>query len=309
MKKIITTVIAALTAATLAAQSPNVVVSMATTADNTLQFNAAVTGCGTFTIQLQIKNAVNAKSNPDNRHAEAEAEAGILLTTDKSGMIYTLEAENPAQPATADFTWVWIQGDIFATPNLGFIYRLPIATGHDTQVTSLVPAKVGMMRDNTANFTMWQLSMGSGDPVFAIRKGIVIRVDRPDPQSLPEGTPDGNTVVVVEHADGTQAIYSCLQDNSVTLAVGDTVYPDTQIASAGVIDNGESGIRLGLYHFTPNRNTLTHPQMISQTDFINPLFLTADGNMLLTDNKTVTAKATKRVVEAERAKKCCRHKF
>lgn len=305
MKKIITTIIAALAAATLAAQSPNVVVSTATTADNALQFNAAVTGCGTFTIQLQIKNVVNAKSNPDNRNAEA----GILLTTNKSGTIYTLEPKDSAQPATADFTWAWIQGDIFATPNLGFIYRLPIAAGHDTQVTSLVPAKVGMMRDNTANFTMWQLSMESGDPVFAIRKGIVIRVDCPDTQSLPEGTPDGNTVVVVEHADGTQAIYSCLQDNSVTLALGDTVYPDTQIASAGVIDNGESGIRLGLYHFTPNRNTLTHPQMMSQTDFINPLFLTADGNMLLTDNKTVTAKVTKRVVEAERAKKCCRHKF
>ena len=65
---------------------------------------------------------------------------------------------------TADFSWDWINGTLDATPDLGFIYRLPIAAGKSTTVRSLTPAEAGMMRDNIAEIRKWEFAMERNVP-------------------------------------------------------------------------------------------------------------------------------------------------
>ena len=122
---------------------------------------------------------------------------------------------------TADFSWDWINGTLDATPDLGFIYRLPIAAGKSTTVRSLTPAEAGMMRDNIADFRMWEFTMERNEPVFAIRKGTVIHVEGYDAEN---GQAGGGTIIV-EHADGTQARYASLRSGSALVAPGDTIFP------------------------------------------------------------------------------------
>ena len=86
-----------------------------------------------------------------------------------------------------------------------------------------------MMRDNIADFRMWEFAMERNEPVFAIRKGTVIHVEGYDAEN---GQAGGGTIIV-EHADGTQARYASLRSGSALVAPGDTIFPDTPIALAG----------------------------------------------------------------------------
>lgn len=152
-----------------------------------------------------------------------------------------------------------------------------------------------MMRDNIADFRMWEFAMERNEPVFAIRKGTVIHVEGYDAEN---GQAGGGTIIV-EHADGTQARYASLRSGSALVAPGDTIFPDTPIALAGELRSGGYGVQVGLYRYASNRNTALYPHMMAQTEFINPLFMTATGNGLLTDGQRATAKTTKKLLDAE----------
>lgn len=294
MKKIIAAAVtAALSTLSLAAQEAGVKVSTRNAEDNSLVFDATAGGYGTFTVRLCIDNIAN--SDDGETHT-------VFTTTLRGGStceILTIPPRDKAAPVTAYYTWDWLQGKLDALPDLGFIYRIPVADGRSTEVHALTPAQTGMMRNNVSAFRMWKFTTDEGDPVFAIRKGEVIYVAGRDTAAGKRG---GGTIIV-EHADGTQARYNGLAEESALVAPGDTVYPDTPIASAGQLPEGGYGAHVGLYYYATNRNTGAYPKMIAQTVFINPVFKTAHGDNILTDGLTVTAKTNKRLLEAERGRK------
>ena len=287
MKKATIAAALMLAALPLAAQQPGVRVTARNAADNSLAFDAAITGYGTFTIRLAVADIRN--------HAGDDALTVTVTTGNEGGEILSIAPQDAARPVTADFSWDWINGTLDATPDLGFIYRLPIAAGKSTAVRSLTPAEAGMMRDNIADFRMWEFAMERNEPVFAIRKGMVIHVEGYDAEN---GQAGGGTIIV-EHADGTQARYASLRSGSALVAPGDTIFPDTPIALAGELRSGGYGVQVGLYRYASNRNTALYPHMMAQTEFINPLFMTATGNGLLTDGQRATAKTTKKLLDAE----------
>lgn len=293
MKKSLITAAASLAALSLAAQKPSVQITASTAPDNSLVFDADVTGYGTFTIRLDLYNIRNA-ADQENRSVYAEAFGSDLPTR-----ILSVSPLDGSKPAEADFQWNWIQGKVDAAPDLGFVYRLPVPAGRITTVRSLTPSETGMMRDNLSNFIMWQFSTRDHDQVFAIRKGKVIFVQgySPDQNSR------GGSTIIVEHADGTQARYAGLMEDSATVIPGDTVYPDTPIALAGTLRDGTKGVHVGLYHYVTNRNTGAYPGMMTQTAYINPLFLTNLGENILIDGESVTSKVTKKLVRAESGRK------
>ena len=295
MKKATIAAALMLAALPLAAQQTGVRVTARNAADNSLAFDAAITGYGTFTIRLAVADIRN--------HAGDDALTVTVTTGNEGGEILSIAPQDAARPVTADFSWDWINGTLDATPDLGFIYRLPIAAGKSTTVRSLTPAEAGMMRDNIADFRMWEFAMERNEPVFAIRKGTVIHVEGYDAEN---GQAGGGTIIV-EHADGTQARYASLRSGSALVAPGDTIFPDTPIAlaggfspeKAGELRSGGYGVQVGLYRYASNRNTALYPHMMAQTEFINPLFMTATGNGLLTDGQRATAKTTKKLLDAE----------
>ncbi len=76
--------------------------------------------------------------------------------------------------------------------------------------------------------------MKKGAPITAARKGVVIRVE----ERFTKGGVNikylgGANQVIVQHADGTQAMYGHLQHNGALVSVGDTVQTGQLIAKAG----------------------------------------------------------------------------
>lgn len=291
MKKIIISAAISLFALPLFAQNPKVNVTSCNAKDNSLIFNADIDGYGTFTIRLNIRGIQNHDGNEGN--------VTYITTCDKSGEIFSIPPKDASKPVSADFTWDWINGTLDAAPDLGFVYRLPVANGKSTLARSITPAEVGMMRVNASGFRMWEFTMEANDPVFAVRKGTVIYVDGYDGHALQQG---GN-MIKVEHADGTIALYSFLGEGSAMVAPGDTIYPDTQIALAGTLPGKGEGMVFGLFHYVTNRNTAAYPNMMAQDNFINPLFMTVMGSEILIDGITVTARTTKKLLNAEAGEK------
>lgn len=291
MKKIIA-LAAALSSLSVAAQDTGISVTASNAADNSLVFKADANGYGTFTVRLAIDDIRNSLDGKTNTVVIAAAEGNA--TTE----LLTISPLDGSIPVTASCKWDWLQGKLDPIPDLGFVYRLPVADGRAATVRSLTPAEAGMVRDNVSAFLMWQFSMEENDPVFAIRKGMVIYV-----QGYGDRTHPGGGSIIVEHADGTQARYDALGEESALVAPGDTVYPDTQIATAGKLPGGGYGAQVGLYYYATNRNRGAHPHMMAQTNFINPIFMTAAGENILQDGERAVAKTTKRVLEAESGRK------
>ncbi len=287
MKKATIAAALLLSALPLAAQKPSVEVTARSAADNSLLFDAAVDGFGTFTVRLKTTDIRN--------HAGSGEATAIATLRAPGGEIFSLAPQDASRPVEADYSWDWINGRLDATPDAEFVYRLPVAAGKHTTVRALTPAETGMVRDNIAGFRMWEFSTERNEPVFAIRKGTVIYVEGYDAERKQAG---GGTIIV-EHADGTQARYDTLRSGSALVAPGETVYPDMPIALAGELPGGGSGVRVGLYRYAANRDTALHPHMMAQKEFIDPLFMTARGNGVLTDGETATAETTKKLLNAE----------
>ncbi|HIW97870.1 MAG TPA: M23 family metallopeptidase [Candidatus Tidjanibacter gallistercoris] len=281
----------------LAARTPSVEVTARNTADNSLVFDAAVEGYGTFTVRLNVTDIRN--------HAGDSTATVTVAVGSEGGELYALAPQDASRPVEADFAWDWINGKLDAVPDLGLVYRLPLAAGRSTVVHSLTPAEAGIMRGNIVGFRMWEFTAEENEPIFAIRGGTVIEVEGYDGES---GEPGGGSIVV-EHADGTQARYSSLRSGSARVAPGDTVRPDTPIALAGKLRSGGHGVRIGLYRYAANRNTAQYPSMMSQTEYINPLFMTARGSDLLADGETVKVKTTRKLLNAEAGRKNFRQRL
>lgn len=94
-----------------------------------------------------------------------------------------------------------------------------------------------------SNQLAYDFQMPVGDAVTATRGGIVKRVkgDLPDDGREPESGQHNH--ILIEHDDGTVAFYAHLQQNSLTVAVGDTVIVGQHIANSG-----NSGNTLGVPH-------------------------------------------------------------
>lgn len=73
---------------------------------------------------------------------------------------------------------------------------------------------------------------GIGDPIIAAREGtVVVVVDQYDDSGYNEDSE--LNYVVIEHEDGTAALYAHIQQNSAAVSVGDSVAGGDRIANSG----------------------------------------------------------------------------
>lgn len=280
-----------LSCATAIAQKTGVKITEIIGADNSLHIMAEPSGFGTFTVWLTITGTSNTANN-------AKTPYEIARTFDSKTEIASFAPVDSSRPAKAEYLLDWINGKVNALPDLGFVYRLPVGNGLSTKIRNTTPAQADMSRNNTSNFRIWQFSAAPGDPVFAVRKGIVVRAED---GGRPESGDDqwANATIVIEHSDGTQAIYTGLKGGSVAVAAGDTVLPSQRIGSAGKFFDNSKGVRVGIYSYISNRNKGAYPNMKIQSDFINPLYSTSSGNTILEDDIIVTSKVSSKVLKAE----------
>lgn len=256
---------------------PNVVVTAENGADGRLVFDAAVTGQGVFTIELIF-----------NRVTNGAAPLRVYRHVDGCGPFYQIPPNDVSVKVKADFEYNWLQGELNPPAQPGFVYRLPYNAGVTAQMTLVSALDAGRPRGNFRDFRIMQFDLPKGEPVYAMRRGLVI--------SATNNTVGTNSIVI-QHHDGTMAEYMNIAGPTVN--EGDTVAPDTVIGKAGEFASGGSGIRTGVYFFETNTADAIH-QGMARRAYIDPVFITKSGNKKLVDGDSATAKVTRKVVNREK---------
>ena len=258
MKKLFTTLVVSMQLGlVLYGQNPVVTVLDTVQNDNSVVLSVKTTGYGNFTIRLNISDISNC----------AEDISGLPKTYTVSGNTTTrlavLHPQDVSQPVVIRYGWDWLQGRMDAVPDSNISYELPLCTKRQ-KVRELTAHEMKMDRTNVVDFKMWEMSAKNAvEAVCAMRCGTVIAA--------------GDNSITIEHSDGTQAVYEGLE--AIYVQAGEDVRTEDIIG----LSNGP--VTIGIYRYATNSNQLRNPQAMSQKEYLDVMFRTKKGNVILIDGK------------------------
>lgn len=134
-------------------------------------------------------------------------------TVSVSRRFLELPAPNPGRP--------WVEatlGNAWGAVDTSVMYRLPYGLGREAVYSPVIEAG-----GPTHLFRLAQ-----GDTVYAARRGVVLSVKKTENRPNLRGEE-----ILVQHGDGSWALYMGLAAGSAAVTPGQTVWPDTPIALAG----------------------------------------------------------------------------
>lgn len=168
-------------------------------------------------------------------------------------------------------------GKLNPIPNQKIIYRLPFTVKDSLTCYTLSNVMEKYLKDTTSVvWKSYQFLLHKGDTVFAMRKGLVVKVV--DSYDVPERdySLTKSNAIYIEHADGTIASYSVLAKNSFMVKEGDEVLPGTPLALAGSISASKYQVRILVYYNVSN-NKFAGNRSILLYAYVDPLFATSVG--------------------------------
>jgi murein DD-endopeptidase MepM/ murein hydrolase activator NlpD len=128
-------------------------------------------------------------------------------------------------------------------------YVLPYPVGTSYRLAQSYCCPWGGHRDQLA----YDFEMPIGTDVTAARAGIVRRVRDDLPDAGAEQDPGQHNHILIQHEDGTVALYGHLQQHGLAVREGDRVESGQRIAASGNSGNtkGEPHLHFGVYQFWP----------------------------------------------------------
>lgn len=163
------------------------------------------------------------------------------------------------------------RGKPLAKADSAFVYALPVKDG----------VKVSLTRDRTEKNIAYQIQLKAGEPVCAMRAGVVCKTDDP-------------SRVLVYHNDGTFAAY--LNVAKASVAVMDKVLPGDQIAESGPLRPVVAFGYLDAKKFSKD-GVKSFPY-----SFFTPVFRSAAGDKKLETGAELTAKIDEALIVKEMSK-------
>lgn len=267
-----------------------------------LEINAVKYPVGSYTVLVKFTERQNTRQSPTFRTVMRGSNQKLL----------TVAPINAEQPVRCGYRYYYIRGYRHPKLDSAFVYRLPYSTSHEpVTVRELYNLNERHFEGKPVRgWKVWQFMLNEGDTVFAMRKGTVVEIhdgEAPAQAGLQSTYRSRENSILVEHPDGTLCRYSVLENGSLTVAVGDMVYPGTPLARAGTYyEGGERQVRTAVYF--PDENPAydeTAPQNGSVFEWVyyNPWFATAGGDTRLQDGAAYRAATSAELVRKEMTKK------
>jgi murein DD-endopeptidase MepM/ murein hydrolase activator NlpD len=144
---------------------------------------------------------------------------------------FVLEPEKPSEAWDYSYTNYFKVGSCVARHDDAVAYELPYLAGRSYKVTQ---GYNGSFSHTGANRYAIDWQMPVGTPVCATRGGVVVKLrQRSNTGGASMDYDKFNNYVLIRHDDGTLGHYCHLQQNSVAVALGDTVRAGQIIARSG----------------------------------------------------------------------------
>jgi hypothetical protein len=305
IKIFIITFILFLSASVLAlAQSSDITVTYVREQDNSVTFNYEKKVPGSYTISVKLNNLQNAY--------ESDYE-GVINSY--SGRLFTIKPTQRDQGITFSYSYSYVRGNMNPKVDTSFVYGLPFRKGKKIKPIELSFIGKTYFKDvEPKNWKAYRFSSQSPDTVYAIRKGIVVKIEdkyQPDTSMAVDYTSKQNSILI-EHEDGSMAFYAGFLQNSFLVKEGDTVYPQTNLGILGKFDSNKNyNLSVQIYFFTKikmdeyleKRSGQTLAKQRHFQEYITPTFLTMEGKIRLIPRKEYVVEMNEEVLTKEFTKK------
>ncbi|MGQ1944960.1 M23 family metallopeptidase [Ornithobacterium rhinotracheale] len=226
---------------------------------------------GTYLINVELTrldNSIDARNHQ-------------ILAKDFSGQLFTLRPQDDKKGIGFAYSVHYIRGNPRAKANENIVYALPFETGKN--ITVYEAQNVGekyLGSEKPQNWKSFVVNTPEPETMYAMRRGVVIEVvDKyeNDPNLKLKYTSKRNSILI-EHPDGTYAVYGGFDKNQIFVKLGQEVYPHTPLGRSERFNDGYRS-DFYVYHFLPSYSDTGQRNMKNKdrdVNFIDPLFL-VDG--------------------------------
>lgn len=180
-----------------------------------------------------------------------------------------------------------------------FQYTLPFKNGKKVKIYE--SGNIGekyFEAEKPANWKSYNIKFNGPDTVYAIRKGIVVKInnDYDEDSSITKHYTSKRNSLIIEHEDGTFAEYKGFRKNSFKVKLGQTVYPQTQLGVIELFNKDDNNYRFDFsvyYLFNKELRSTDDKQTFKDRKgpykFLAPHFLTPEGVMTIESKKEYTS--------------------
>lgn len=259
------------------AQSSDIIIKTERNSDNSVDFNYEKNVYGTFNIFVKLSNFSNCFVN-DYKGS----------VSNSSGKLFSLKPEKATEPINFSYTYTFQRGQLNPQIDTSIVYTLPFRKGKKIRVSEafLISERYGWNNfKSPKNFKCYNFNFNSTDTVLATRKGLVVKiVNNFETDTTKEYLfTDQRNTILIEHSDGTQAIYKGFQKNNIFVKEGDVVFPQTPLGMIAKYDAKEKYLlQYSVYSLIEDKNTNTSKTPSFTTyEYITPVFCTTTGNTKL----------------------------
>lgn len=155
----------------------------------------------------------------------------LVLKGHEKQTLVALEERNPRMPATHEYVFKWIPGDMDAVHDNGYQYHLPFADDKDYRVVQGFDG--GYSHQGRSRYAL-DFAMPIGSAVHAARSGVVIDLKEHNWRGgASRRYAEYANYVVILHSDGTTGEYYHLKRHGAAVSLGDEVQVGQLIGYSG----------------------------------------------------------------------------
>lgn len=270
--------------------------------DNSVEISYQKYKPGSYTVVLKFSNLTNASVSNENAYT----------ANNTNGTIVTLRPQNKNEPIGYSYSYQYIRGELKPKINPKFEYLLPYKTGTNMFVQEAYFANSKYFgSQQPEDWKCYFFITKKSDTVIAVRKGVVIDVEDKYVGYLEntEFTTQQNEITI-EHEDGTVMVYKGFQLKTITVKVGDKVFPGTPLGKTAIDHSGKRysvGLTLFYLHsidFESVKNS-SLKNYKSLNKMITPFYRVGenDAAIILENNKSYTAICDEKTITKEMSKR------
>lgn len=268
---------------------------------NDLLINAITYSPGSYTLLLLFSELTNS-SHPLVSSYVVQGSKNLL----------TIRPLNEENPLRYNYKYFYERGHKSKKTDTTFVYRLPYSEFKTEPVSYQYLYNIQERyfgADNHQNWSSIRFSLHEGDTIFAMRKGLVVKIEDlyyPAEKGVDVSFSTRRNYILVEHEDGTICFYSPMKKDDFMVKEGEVVFPGTPLGKAGKFNQEDPDCMISI--------TVSYPEINSEKQiannkppfirhYYNPVFATSDGNMKLVERKSYKAVSSHELIEKEMSKK------
>jgi hypothetical protein len=273
----------------MASQNQKIFITSVKKSDNSVEYNYTKAVPGNYFIEFDLESAANVEN------ISAFRKTYNLNLTEDSGTLFKLEPTDKEKPIYCSYTYSYRKGSIKPQLDNSIVYFLPFKQNKEVRIYETF--RFNVKPEIWKNYTVFSKTK---DTICSMRKGLVTEIRKFAVSD--KGNTIFRTEIIVDHADGTNASYSGVDENLLTVKLNDQVYPGSMLGVMdNVVDNDKNHVfKFNVYYLSDEEvDGLDGKKNKVIERSVMPIFYTAEGYQNLYSDKKYTVKYNDEVLFRE----------